>query len=217
MANNKSTNTSFRSRNFACVVYPDSAPDNWIDIISELKIPVFISPLHDSDINPDSTPKKSHYHVLICFEGKKSESQVRSVFDTFNGVGFEIVQSVRGYARYLCHLDNPEKFQYSIEDVKSFGGADYSSTIGLPTDRYKAIREMMQFCRTSRITSYAALLDYAAINHYDWFRILCDNGTIVMKEYLKSLTWECKTNSCNYDLETGEILDGFKEDNSIEF
>ena len=27
-----------RTRNFTCVVYPESAPENWLDILGELKI-----------------------------------------------------------------------------------------------------------------------------------------------------------------------------------
>lgn len=194
-----------RGRNWACVVYTDSAPHNWLDILREAKIPLLISPLHDQDINPGGEAKKAHYHVMACYEGKKSYDQAKEFFDTFGGVGCEAVQSMRGYARYLCHLDNPEKAQYQIADVQAFG-MDYGSTIDLPTDRYKAIREMMFFCKDNGVTSFAALLEYAAEDKYDWFRILCDNGTYVIKEYLKSITWASTHIDDSYaDPDTGEI------------
>ena len=53
-----------RKRNYATLVYPDSAPENWQEILSELKVPVFISPLHDKDVNADGKPKKPHYHFF---------------------------------------------------------------------------------------------------------------------------------------------------------
>ena len=28
------------------------------------------------------------------------------------------------------------------------------------------------------------------VNNPGWFRVLCDNGSFVMKEFLKSLKWE---------------------------
>lgn len=187
----KSTNnTSARFRNFACVVYPESAPADWQRIIAESKNPVFISPLHDKDVNPTGEKKKPHHHVVWANDGKKSKEQAEEFFSSFGGVGCEVVQSIRGYARYLCHLDNPEKAQYKTEDVLSYGGLDYSATIGLPTDKYKAIREMMAFCKENQVYSYAYLLEYASEFQYDWFRILCDSGSVVMKEYLKSKTWE---------------------------
>lgn len=183
----KKTDTRFR--NFATVVYPESAPENWVDIITEQFIPAFISPLHDKDVNPTGEIKKAHYHVLLMFDGKKSMEQVKAITELFGGVGCEKVNTVRGYARYLCHLDNPEKYQYSPDDVTALCGSDYMSVIGLPTDKYKAIREMMEWCKATDTIAYSDLLEYASINHYDWFRILCDNGTVVMKEYLKSLVW----------------------------
>lgn len=189
----KTTRTSDgRGRNFATVVYPDSAPENWLEILAEQFIPVFVSPLHDKDLNPDGTCKKAHYHVLFMFDGKKSLDQVKAVISAFGGVGCESVQSIRGYARYLCHLDNPEKAQYSPDDVRAFCGADYTATIGLVTDKYKAIREMIAFCEDNQMFSYADLLLYCSEERSDWFRVLCDNGTIVIKEYLKSRTWTNK-------------------------
>ena len=118
-----------RKRNYATLVYPDSAPENWQEILSELKIPVFISPLHDKDVNADGKPKKPHYHVQFIFDGKKSDDQFKEIIAKFGGVGVEDVQSLRGYARYLCHLDNPDKAQYNTSMVKALGGADYFSVI----------------------------------------------------------------------------------------
>lgn len=178
-----------RARNFYTVVYPDSAPEDWIEKLQEQAIPCFVSPLHDSDVDPDGVPKKAHWHVMLKFEGKKSLEQVREITKIFGGVGADVVQSARGYARYLCHLDNPEKAQYKPEDVRAFSGADYFGEIGTVLDKYKAIREMIDFCKENGIIIYSDLVDYAADNRDDWFRVLCDNGTYVVKEYLKSKYW----------------------------
>ena len=115
---------SQRFRNFACTVYPDSAPDNWVDILADTHVPAFISPLHAFDVNPDGQLKKSHWHVLVMFEGVKSKDQWLEFRASFSGVGCEIVQSVRGYARYLCHMDNPEKYQYNPVEVQALSGAE---------------------------------------------------------------------------------------------
>ena len=181
-----------RYRNFATVVYPDNGetPENWRSILEDFKTPIFISPFHDSDINPTGEPKKPHYHVLIMFEGMKSKDQVRQLFDQVCAVGLETVNSLRGYARYLCHLDNPDKYQYSPVDVVSLSGADYLEIIGLPSDKYEMIGEMMDYCVAEYIFSYATLILYARSNRQDWFRVLCDSGTLVMREFLKSFRWQ---------------------------
>lgn len=194
MAEKKSSGKG-RTRNFATVVYPDSAAENWQEVLAEQFVPAFISPLHDQDKNPDGTDKKAHWHVVIMFEGVKTLEQANSIFNKICGVGCEVVQSLRGYSRYLCHLDNPEKYQYNVEDVRSLCGADYNGVIGLVTDKYKAIGEMIDYCEDNRVISYSELLKYCRNERFDWFRVLCDNGTVVMKEYLKSKSWTERGNT----------------------
>ena len=178
-----------RTRNFATVVYPESAPDYWYQILEQEFVPAFISPLHDKDVNPTGEVKKEHYHVIIMFDAVKEVAQAVEIFEKIGGVGCEKVNSIRGYARYLCHLDNPDKAQYNTDDVKCLCGADYINVIGLATDKYKAIGEMIDFCEENDIFSYSQLLVYCRMNRFDWFRVLCDNGTVVIKEYLKSRSW----------------------------
>lgn len=198
---------SNRTRNYATIVYPESAPENWQEILSEQFVPAFISPLHDTDVNPTGEPKKPHYHVLIMFDSVKTIEQALSVFQKINGCGCEVVQSLRGYARYLCHLDNAEKVQYDPQNVRALCGADYVATIGLVLDKYKAIGEMIDYCIEKNIVSYSDLLEYSRRERFDWFRVLCDNGTVVIKEYLKSRSWTNSVKKYKVDYSTGEIIE----------
>lgn len=126
--------------------------------------------------------------------------QVKELFDQIGGVGVETVNSLRGYARYLCHLDNPDKHQYFPGDVKAFCGCDYLDLIGLPSDRYEVIAAMIDFCTAERETIYSRFLRYCKDCQQDWFRVLCDSGTVVIKEYLKALDYELRENKGNpYD------------------
>lgn len=181
---------SKRTRCWSTILYPESAKDNWKDILSDDCIPCFVSPLHCNDINFTGEIKKSHYHIIFIFDGVKSYSQIKEICSLIGSVEPKVVNSTRGYCRYLCHLDNPDKAQYSIDDVISFGGLIYSDFIDSVNDKYVAIRDMMKFCKDSHIISYSDLLEYACVHELSWFKVLCDNGTIVMKEYLKSLNWK---------------------------
>lgn len=182
-----------RTRNFATIVYPESAPADWVDRLESYHVRAMISPLHDADENPDGTPKKAHYHVLLMFDAVQDfERQIKPIFDDIGGVGREAVKSARGYARYLCHLDNPEKHQYAPEDVRCLSGADYLDVVQLPTDRYSSIGEMMDWVDEQGCISYADLARYARAERPDWFRILCNSGTVVMKEYIRSIFWEAQ-------------------------
>lgn len=203
------TKAAERKRNFATIVYPDSAPAEWREVLSNYHIPALISPLHDKDKNPDGEIKKAHYHVLLMFESPKNfDSQVKPIFDAIGGVGLETVFSARGYARYLCHLDNPEKVQYNISDVLQLGGADYSAIVHLPTDDMRMLSEVFAYIRANQIYSLAELLDICAINNPDWFSMIAMNRCYVVDKYIKSLQWEndveYQRKTCNE--ETGERL-----------
>lgn len=210
MASKNANGTSYgkgRTRNYATVVYPESAPDNWQDILADMFIPAFISPLHDKDINPTGEPKKAHYHVIIMFDAVKTKEQASEVFARINGVGCEVIQSLRGYARYLCHLDNPEKAKYDADKVKSLAGADYISSIGLAIDKYTALAEMQDFCDKYNVISFYQLSNYARKNRSDWYRILSDCGSVFMREWLKSKQWSQDNHIDSIvDPETGEVI-----------
>ena len=61
-----------RTRNFATVVYPESAPENWMDILNDYHVPAFVSPLHEFDFNATGETKKAHYHVMVMYDNVKS-------------------------------------------------------------------------------------------------------------------------------------------------
>lgn len=183
-----------RTRVFATVVYPESAPQDWEETLTQSHVAAFVSPLHDKDTNPDGNQKKPHYHVMVMYENKKNfDTQVKPLFDSIGGVGREEVQSARGYARYLCHMDNPEKYQYDKEDVRCFGGADYMAVIHIPTDDSQTLKEIFAFITANQIYSVKTLLDICAVNNDEWFRLITTNKGYIVKEYIKSYTWELET------------------------
>lgn len=178
-----------RTRNFTTVFYPESAPENWREILSELCVPCVVSPLHDQDKNPDGEPKKPHWHVMLMFSGKKSIKQVQDIISKFGGVGCQPVQDTRSMARYFCHLDNPSKAHYSVDDVQQFGGVDYLDLIASSSDKFKAIAEMEDWCDDNNIVSYRDLCRYARRERPDWHRLLCSCCSVHMTSYLKSAAW----------------------------
>ena len=107
-----------------------------------------ISPVHDKDINPDenNTLKKPHYHVLLMFDSVKTYKQVTEITEEVKATIPQIVHSPKGLARYMTHMDNPEKAQYKTEDIVALNGADLSELLKPSSqDRYSMIREMLQF------------------------------------------------------------------------
>lgn len=185
-----------RYRNWTLIVYPESAPKNWKSILSnELKLIFAISPLHDKDINPDGSLKKAHWHVLICFEGLKSYEQVLTIAERLNSPVPQICQSRKGLIRYFCHLDNPEKHQYSTSEIKSFG-IDVSSLLSLSrTETNQILKEIFDFIDENELYSYRDFLQIVRkIENDDWFDIAVNRNTLAIKEYLKSAKWTDEQN-----------------------
>ena len=190
-------NKIVRTRNWATIIYPESAAENWIEILKRQCVPALISPLHDKDIIEKNSGdedincfKKPHYHVVIMFQNVKTEKQAEEIFKKINGVGVEIVHCLKSYASYLCHLNDPDKAQYSISDVIACAGADYYSIISMPSNKYEVISEMIDFCIEQNVISYAELLCYSKEERPDWFRLLCDSATVTIVQFLKSRYWQ---------------------------
>ena len=208
-----STPQDERIRNITFMLYDDSATPNWKDLIVEDHIP-YMYIYHDRDKNPTGEPKKPHYHVILCFEGKKSPKQLQYYADRYGAANgqYQPVASIRAMARYLTHMDNPDKEPYDSGEVVSCA-IDYNAIIGMASDKYKAIMEMVDFCESENIISFGELFIYSKIHRFDWFKCLCDSSTMVMKEYLKSKAWAMEHNienrfAMNIDPDTGEVLEG---------
>lgn len=179
-----------RTRNFAFLVYPESAPPNWLEILDDAHCPAFVSPLHDRDINPDGNPKKPHYHVMLIFDSVKTIAQAQEIRDSIAGVGWEKIASQRGYIRYLCHLDNPEKAQYSQDDIKCFGGLDYFSMVTLPTDVDAMLDDMTRYIDKYQVYSFRRFCSYCRDKNKAWSYVLKHSGAYYIKEYIKGLAWD---------------------------
>lgn len=201
-----------RGRNWATVVYPESCLHGWQEWLEEQIIPCFISPLHDQDPASDAAEgsgelKKAHWHVLFVFPGNKSAKQIREIVDTIGGVGCERVQSVRAYARYLCHLDDPNKHKYSIQEIKAVGGLNYLEVIASSVDAMNATMEMMDFCIEYDVNSFYLLSTYARHNNPEWFQALRTSCAVFMREWLKSKQWSDEQGAFRItDPATGEII-----------
>lgn len=184
------TESPSRTRNYATIVYPESAPENWREILADLHIPVLISPLHDKDVTPDGGIKKAHYHVIIMFGGVKTIAQAEAIIKKIGGVGVVPINHLPAYARYLIHLDDPDKAQYDVHDVTALSGADYDAITYIPADDLSCIVDMLHFINVNQISSFATFADICAMEHKEWLRVLALKKTsYFFMQYLKSVTW----------------------------
>lgn len=205
MSDEKST-SSARTRVWVAVVYPESLPKNWIDILDETSIPWCCSPLHDKDIDGDNKPKKAHYHILLHFSGKKSIEQVKTILAPLNCPPPQICHDINGNVRYMCHMDSPHKYQYSPSDIVGHNGFDCAQYLKATTSaRYDYIGEMIDFIAEKHVSEFLDFLVYCRSCRRDtWYPLLCDNSAIIIKECIKSNRHRGAGAFINYD--TGEVL-----------
>lgn len=177
-----------KKRNWAFVVYPESAPSDWIEQLQQRGVVGAISPLHDKDLNATGEPKKAHWHVIVTYEGPTAQSVVERLTERLNAPKPIPLEQVRGYYRYLTHKDNPEKAQYDEKDIQTLNGFDIRDFVEMTKSEVNAkIRIIQELIRTLDISEYADLLDYLMDNdeladEYD----VAINHTILLNTYIKS-------------------------------
>jgi hypothetical protein len=180
-----------KSRNWVFIVYPESAPKNWQEMLQETRLRMAISPCHDKDVDENGTDdhaKKAHYHVILCWDGGSTTySVVKRITDSLNAPMPQVCGSVRGSYRYLTHKDNADKYQYDERDIVNLNGfniLDYTELTSREID--EIFIKLTELARYSSISEYDEFCNYLLDNgQYAEFSIARKN-TIYFDKYITS-------------------------------
>lgn len=175
-------------RTWAFVIYPESMPGDFEELIHETGLPLAMSPLHDKDLDPTGEPKKPHYHCIVYYENATTLKNVKeNVCDKLNGTIPLKLESMRGMYRYHIHIDNPDKYQYDDRDRKFYNGFDIDMANKLTkTEINKMKREIHTFINDHDILEYSDLLDILKDNDLiNLYEVASDN-TLFFKSLLDS-------------------------------
>lgn len=176
-----------KKRNWAFVVYPDSAPDNWLQLLQETGLQCAISPLHDMDLDASGEPKKAHWHVIVCYSGPTSFNVVKGLTDSFNAPIPQALEQVKGYYRYLTHQDNPEKAQYSSDDICCINGFNIMDYSDLTRSELNSIKlKMLEFIRQVDILEYSDFMDFLQDNSMLTEFDIASSNTLFFDRYISS-------------------------------
>lgn len=177
-----------KKRHWAFVAYPDSLPENWIDVLRQSGLKVAISPLHDRDTNPTGEPKKPHFHVIVSYDGPTTFGNVEGLTKRLNQPIPQPLEQVRGYYRYLTHMDNPEKAQYSAAEIQTLNGFDIMDFVEMSKSEVtKVLRALVDYIRENDLLEYADLMDMTTCEGVppEWFDV-ASSHTLFFTGYLKS-------------------------------
>lgn len=179
-----------KAKYWAGIIYPESIPDNWQEIITASHVPCVVSPLHDKDVNADGTPKKPHYHVMFCYSNTTTGSSASHILAQLgSSLHAERVMSAVGNYRYLTHRDNPEKAQYDERDILAFNGFSYTDHIGqrTATEQIEMGKRLMEIVLADECPpNYIALLQYLQMTSMDAELEYAMTHTYFIKEVLAS-------------------------------
>lgn len=199
-----------KKRNFTTIVYPDSAPSDWLDQLQQTGLACAVSPLHDKDSNPDGEVKKAHYHLLICFEGPTTLKNAQELSNSIlSGVLVKPIESVRGMYRYLTHEDNPEKFHYDKKNIVLLNGFDPQNVLS-NSDESEIADRVIQIINDNHIKYYHDLIDFLRSNSLTEEKHVAMSKIMLFTSYLNSMRFKKKDNldvaPVKVDVNTGEVI-----------
>lgn len=177
-----------KKRYWACILYPDSLPDGWQDMLMQTGLSCAISPLHDSDVNADGSPKKNHFHALFCYAGPTSFNSVVVIArGMLHGTLPIPIESPRGYYRYFCHLDSPNKAQYDPKDITHFNGFNQSDLLDMTkSEVIECKKKLQRLIIENEIFEYSEFCDYVMLNESDDMYDVATSHTLFFNAYIRS-------------------------------
>lgn len=175
-----------KSRYWITEVYPESCIPDWIDHLTLTGLPIAISPIHDRDTFPDGTLKKSHYHVLLCWDGPTTYKVAKEVCDDIGATIPIRCLSVKGSYDYWIHLNNPDKYQYDDNDRINLNGFDVNNYTSLTTsEEVVLIKYIKAFIRKNNINELWTLSEWLEDDDLQAFQYVCTH-TLLFKALLDS-------------------------------
>lgn len=163
---------SVKKRNWAFILYPESAPDDWEKRLQLYGVPCAVSPVHDKDLTDKGELKKPHYHVILSYKSPTTYNNVSEFVKSLNQPIPIPVQDVSSYFEYLWHESEEDKAPYNKDDVKLYCGFKPPRE---KLDNEQKVLGLFSFIRDNQITDYALLID-----------ILGDTNQIDLLEYAVS-------------------------------
>lgn len=182
MMHNKKKNAGLRARNWTLIIYLDSAPENWKEILTETGVPWAHSPLHDKDVDVNGCILKPHYHVVIKFSLLKSYQQMLKLTGKLRAPNPQVCVSLVGSVVHFTHSNksDKEKYQYDQQEIESYNGLDIEELLKPTKTEINAIlKEIRAFIIENDITEFWQLCLYADKETLNWSRVINIKHTLI--------------------------------------
>lgn len=131
------------------------------------KIEKYCYILHDKDTKEDGTSKHAHYHLFLQFSQQVDFSVIAKAFkQKENRIKKIAAGSYNGAVHYLVHLKEPDKFQYSVDEVKAnFDYKKYIEDLKNQVSKTKRLKQIQEGIESGKIRRFN-LYDYISMDEY---------------------------------------------------
>lgn len=126
------------------IVYPDSAPENWMEVMKVRGFNFRVGPLHDKDKWSHDNPvvidndtgeivyergekyqagdkKKAHYHVIVILDQRTGYLEINAELQKLTHCPYiQKCRSLKNANAYLTHENHPDRYQYDKDEIKTF-------------------------------------------------------------------------------------------------
>ncbi|SUO03188.1 Plasmid replication protein [Faecalicoccus pleomorphus] len=137
--------SKLKKRHWMYIVYPESAPKDWMQQLEATGVKFAVSPLHDKDKLVDGKYKKKHWHLILIFDGPTTFMTAASYIGITNGPYPKVCESLRGlyenHSNILLTRTIPKR--HSIPQMIS-----KSSTVSRSISQQKMYRRSRRNCVT---------------------------------------------------------------------
>lgn len=168
-----------------------------------------VSPIHDRDKTATGEDKKPHCHIVAIWDNPTSP---KVAYDTLVDAGAVVpaivgddgkdnpglfiktckVKSLPHMARYLVHMDDPNKTRYDEAGVSSIGGVDYVALALSGADEDEILDALFDEIDTHCLTTYPQVVRYIKVAHPSWKSLVYRKFTRQIGEYVRGVRYEMR-------------------------
>ena len=213
-----------KARYFTFLLYPESIPEDWIEKLELLGVPIVISPLHDKDLSDvkGQKYKKAHYHVIYVAKNPVTVDSVRKRIQRALGnksisMVQIVIQSIENMYLYLTHESKDaiakNKHVYDKEDIKLLNNFDIDRYITLDVeDKDDLLNEVCDMIDEHDLANMRELRRFVRVHgakhnlpSMKLINSVLRSHTGLIRLYFDAVYQERKYGRSDIDPETGEL------------
>ncbi|MBZ5955998.1 replication protein, partial [Leuconostoc gelidum subsp. gasicomitatum] len=207
------------------LLYPESIPNDWIDNLELIGVPIAISPLHDKDLSDveGQKYKKEHYHVIYVSKNPVTAESVRlKVKRSLGDKSVAMVQivstSMENMYLYLTHESKDaiakNKHKYSKADIRLLNNFDIDRYVTLDVeDKDDMLNDVCDLIDDHNLANMRELRRFVKLHGVEYglpsmkiINSVLRAHTGLIRLYFDAVYQERRYGRADIDKDTGEVL-----------